>query len=115
MYVLTISPVDFYPGSIVFSSKWKDNDGKISRSIRTDVAIDNTVVISDNGFSWGSSDMMTSLPFSNATFETLKDWLQAWPIVTIARIDGLFKAVLKSIKQSSNKILVEISITERIS
>ncbi|MCK5913761.1 MAG: hypothetical protein KAG12_07760 [Desulfuromusa sp.] len=115
MSVLTISPAEYYPGAVVSTHQWKETNGKISRSIRADVAIDNTVVVTDSGFSWGHTSFSLLIPYSDFSYQTLNTWLQAWPQVTVARIDGLFQAIIKSIRQNLNKIVIELSIIERIS
>ena len=115
MSVLTISPAEFYPGAVVSTPQWKETSGKVSRSIRADVAIDNSVVVTDSGFSWGHTNMSLSIPYSDLFYQTLVSWLQAWPQVTVAKLDGLFQAIIKSIRQNLNKIIIELSIIERIS
>ena len=115
MSVLTIGPAEYYPGSVVSTSQWKETNGKLSRSIRADVAIDNSVIVTDSGFSWGHTNLSLLIPYSDLDYQTLSSWLQAWPQVTVARHDGLFQAILKSIRLNLNKIIIELSIVERIS
>ncbi len=115
MSVLTISPAEFYPGAVVSTPQWKETSGKVSRSIRADVAIDNSVVVTDSGFSWGHTNVSLLIPYSDLSYQTLIIWLQAWPQVTVAKMDGLFQAIIKSIRQNLNKIVIELSIIERIS
>lgn len=114
MFVLTLSPAEYYPGDVVQTPQWKEANGKISRSIRADVAIDNSVVVTDSGFSWGHTTFSFLIPYSKVHYQSLSAWLQAWPHLTVAKSDGLFQAILKSIRQNSNKIVIEIAITERI-
>jgi len=115
MFVLTISPTEYYPGSVVSTNQWQETNGKLSRSIRADVAIDNSVVVTDSGFSWGHTNISLLIPYSDHFYQTLITWLQAWPQVTVAKMDGLFQAIIKSIRQNLNKIVIELSIIERIS
>jgi len=115
MSVLTISPAEYYPGAVISTHQWKEGSGKISRSIRADVAIDNSVVVTDSGFSWGHTNISLLIPYSDHFYQTLVTWLQGWPQVTVAKIDGLFQAIIKSIRQNLNKIVIELSIIERIS
>lgn len=115
MFGLTISPANYYPGNVVSTRQWSESNGKVSRSIRTDVAIDNSVVVTDSGFSWGHTSFSVLIPYSDFSYQTLNAWLQAWPQVTVAKKDGLFLAVIQSIRLTANKIIIELSIVERIS
>lgn len=114
MSVLTLSPAEYYPGEVVQTPQCKEVNGKISRSIRADVALDNSVVVTDSGFSWGHTTLSLLIPYSKQDDQSLRAWLQAWPHITVAKNDGLFLAILKSIRQNANKIVIEISLTERI-
>jgi hypothetical protein len=111
---ITISPSLYYLGDVVTTGNWSETSNTLSRSIRTDVAIDNTVVITDSGFSWGNYDMTLSIGYSKAFHDTLLAWVQGWPIVVVARKGGLFKAILKSVRYTKNKLIVDLSISERI-
>lgn len=111
---LTIAPVEYWAGAVVTTERWTEEDGAISRAISTDVALDNEVAITDSGFSWGDMAMRLKIPYSKAHEQALLAWLQAWPQVSVARQDGLFRCVLQKIQQRNGKITVTLAVIERM-
>jgi hypothetical protein len=111
---ITISPAKYYPGTVVIAPWWEDDDGASIRAIRTDVALDGEVVVTDSGFSWGDTAMQIKIPLRHGWHETLVVWLQSWPQVVVSRSDGLWHAVLRRVKPSGDKLSINLSIIERL-
>lgn len=114
MSMLSLSPAIYYAGDTITTADWKDSAATNKRMIRTDVALDNTVVITDSGFSWGDTDMKLSIPYRLDWYQTLQVWLQAWPELVVCRFDGVYLVVLQSVKHSSGRLLLQLAVTERI-
>jgi len=113
MFSLSLAPASFYPGKTITSHDWREGDGKVSRMIRTDVALDNTVVVTDSGFSWGDTSMSISIKYSVEREQALMSWLVAWPILIICRFDGIFRAVLQSVQQTLGRLVLKLAVIER--
>ena len=114
MSYLSINPSSFFAGASIVTKDWSGNLVSAERMIRTDVALDNSVVVTDSGFSWGDSDMTITIRYKKLWYETLTVWLQAYPELVVCREDGVFRTILKRIKPGKGQIILQLSIIERI-
>jgi len=114
-----ISPATYYSGNVVTADTFVDLDGRAERAIRTDVTLDNRVVVTDSGFSWGRTTQRIVIRHNQESYNSLLMWLQGWPEVVVCRPDGVWLCVLKDVSLSTTSLKPEINITllviERIS
>jgi len=114
MTSLSLAPATYYAGATITTCNWSDGDNTRKRMIRTDVTLDNTVVVTDSGYSWGDVKMSLSIEYKRVWEQVLLAWLQAWPEIIVCRFDGVYRAVLQSVQPKSGRLIIGLSVIERV-
>lgn len=114
MQILSITPAIWYNDGGIKTFDWIDTDNKMKRAIRSGVALDNSVVITDSGFSWGDMAMVLDIPYEADSWNKLQDWLQGYPEILISRIEGVYAGILKQARPGEGRITLNISVTDKV-
>lgn len=114
MYGISIAPADYYPDGGLVSFDWLDSENTVKRAIRSDVALDNQVVVTDSGFSWGDRQTRVIIRYKKSFWDKLQLWLMAYPNLVICRQEGVFLSILKDAKLNGNFISLNLGTVDKL-